>query len=88
MRWKCVTVLEKTNEGGIMAMPIEVNGETYLNTAEATGKLGVSRPTFDNLVKTGQLKKYQQGVRRISYYKQSELDRLLEMREADVEEKS
>jgi predicted DNA-binding transcriptional regulator AlpA len=66
-----------------MVMPIEVNGETYLNTSEAMGRLGVSRPTFDNLVKTGQLRKYRQGIRQAAYYKQSDIDRLLEMREAD-----
>lgn len=63
-------------------MPINIDGETYLNTAEAMGRLGVSRPTFDRLVKNRQLKKYQQGVRRISYYKLSEIDKLLEMGEA------
>jgi predicted DNA-binding transcriptional regulator AlpA len=66
-----------------MIMPIEMNGETYLNTSEAMGRLGVSRPTFDNLVKTGQLKRYRQGIRQTAYYKQSDIDRLLEMRESD-----
>lgn len=66
-----------------MYMPIEVNGETYYNTSEAMGKLGVSRPTFDNLVRTGQLKRYKQGIRQVAYYKLSDLDRLLEMREDD-----
>lgn len=64
-------------------MPININDETYFNTAEAMGRLGVSRPTFDNLVKNGQLKRYQQGIRRVAYYKLSDLDKLLEMREAD-----
>jgi predicted DNA-binding transcriptional regulator AlpA len=62
-------------------MSININGETYLNTSEAMGKLGVSRPTFDSLVKNGQLKRYQQGIRKIAYYKLSELEGLLEMRE-------
>ena len=66
---------------GIMIMPIEINGETYLNTSEAMGRLGVSRPTFDNLVKEGRLKRYRQGIRQVAYYKQSDLDKLLEMRE-------
>ena len=64
-------------------MPIEIGGETYLNTSEAMGRLGVSRPTFDNLVKTEQLKRYRQGIRQTAYYKQSDIDRLLEMRESD-----
>lgn len=66
-----------------MIMPIEIGGETYLNTSEAMGRLGVSRPTFDNLVKTEQLKRYRQGIRQTAYYKQSDIDRLLEMRESD-----
>jgi excisionase family DNA binding protein len=66
-----------------MAMPIQIDGEVYLNTSEAMGRLGVSRPTFDNLVKTGRLKRYRQGIRQVAYYKQSDIDRLLEMREDD-----
>jgi predicted DNA-binding transcriptional regulator AlpA len=66
-----------------MIMPIEIGGETYLNTSEAMGRLGVSRPTFDNLVKSEQLKRYRQGIRQTAYYKQSDIDRLLEMRESD-----
>jgi excisionase family DNA binding protein len=69
-----------------MAMPIQIRGETYLNTSEAMGRLGVSRPTFDNLVKAGQLTKYRQGVRQVAYYRQSDVDALLEMREANDEE--
>jgi len=66
-----------------MTMPIQIDGEVYLNTSEAMGRLGVSRPTFDNLVKTGRLKRYRQGIRQVAYYKQSDIDRLLEMREDD-----
>lgn len=66
-----------------MIMPIEINGETYLNTSEAMGRLGVSRPKFDSLVKEGQLRRYRQGVRQVAYYKLSDLERLLEMREDD-----
>lgn len=64
-----------------MAMPIQIDGETYLNTSEAMGRLGVSRPTFDRLVKDGSLKRYRQGVRQVAYYKQSDVDKLLEMKE-------
>ncbi len=66
-----------------MNMPIQVKGETYLNTSEAQGRLGISRPTFDNLVKQGQLKRYRQGVRQLPYYKEVDVNRLLEMREAE-----
>lgn len=64
-----------------MHMPIEIKGETYLNTSEAMGRLGVSRPTFDKLIKDGLLKRYKQGVRQVAYYKLSDLERLLEMTE-------
>lgn len=63
-----------------MAMPITISGETYLNTAEAMGRLGISRPTFDRLVKEGRLRKYTQGIRRTTYYKESEVLDLLRMR--------
>lgn len=67
-------------------MTIQINGETYLNTSEAMGRLGISRPTFDKLVKAGSLKKYQQGIRKIPYYKLSDLENLLEMRSTDTTE--
>lgn len=69
-------------------MTIEINGETYLNTAEAMVKLGVSRPTFDALVKSGQLTKYRQGIRQVAYYRQSDLNALLEMRRASADDNS
>jgi excisionase family DNA binding protein len=66
-----------------MIMPIEINGEQFLNTSEAMSYLGVSRTTLDDLVKDGRLKRYKQGIRRVNYFKQLDLDRLLEMREDD-----
>jgi len=69
-----------------MVMPIQIDGETYLNTSEAMGRLGVSRPTFDRIVKEGRLKRYRQGIRQVAYYKQSDVDRLLEMREDENED--
>lgn len=69
-----------------MSMPIEVNGERYLNTSEAMGKLGISRPTFDALVNSGKLKRYRQGIRQLPYYKDSDLDRLLRMEEDSPDE--
>lgn len=62
-------------------MPIQINNETYLNTNEATTYLGVSRPTLDSLVSSGRLTRYKQGIRKTHYYKQSDLARLLELRE-------
>ena len=70
-----------------MIMPITIDGEIYLNTSEAMGRLGVSRPTFDKLVKEKQLKRYRQGVRQVAYYKEADLDKLLEIREFDTRDK-
>ena len=61
----------------MISMPIEVNGEVFLNTSEAMGRLGVSRPTFDQLVKEGRLPRYRQGIRKLPYYKQSDIEKLL-----------
>ncbi len=69
-----------------MAMPIQVKGVTYLNTSEAMGRLGVSRPTFDKLVKDGRLPQYRQGIRNLPYYRESDVNELLEMRRADNED--
>lgn len=67
-------------------MPIDVNGETYLNTSEAMNFLGVSRTTLDAMVSDGRVRRYKQGVRRLNYFKQSELARLLEFREDTEDE--
>ena len=64
-----------------MSMPIQIGDETYLSTPEACERLSVSRETLNNHVKSGRLRRYKQGVRRTSYYKQSEIDKLLEFRE-------
>ena len=57
--------------------------EGYLTTQEAMTKLDVSRPTFDKMVKNGELKRYQQGKnKKRSYYKIEEVDALLEIRSA------
>ncbi len=61
-------------------MPIEIDGERYLNSAETAKYLRLSRTTIDDLVNDGRLTRYKQGIRRLSYYKQSELDDLLRMR--------
>jgi excisionase family DNA binding protein len=61
-------------------MPTQIGGETYLNTSEAMSYLRVSKPTIIELVKDGRLAQYKQGIRKIHYYKQSDLDNLLELR--------
>ena len=65
-----------------MIMPIEIDGEIYLTPVEAMHRIGVSRPTFDRIVKEGRITRYKQGVRQNVYYKQSEVDDLLKMRKA------
>lgn len=64
-----------------MIMPIEIDGDVFLNTSEAMAYLGVSRTTLDALVNEGRVKRYKQGIRRLNYFKRSELARLLEFRE-------
>lgn len=66
-------------------MPIQIKGETYLNTSEATKHVGLSRETLNNYVKAGRLKRYKQ-TGRTSYYKQADLDKLLELREEEQTE--
>ncbi len=67
-------------------MPVVIDGETYLNTSEACEHLGVSRETLNNYVNAGRLHRYKRGIGRTAYYKQSDLDRLLEMRREDHED--
>jgi excisionase family DNA binding protein len=69
----------------LMLMPTIINGESYLTSLEATERLQVSRQTLENLVKDGTLKKYRQGIRRTIYFKESEVESLLEIKEVDKE---
>jgi len=64
---------------------ITVVGIVYLNTTEACGYLGISRETLNNYVNAGRLHRYKRGIGRAAYYRQSDLDRLLEMRREDYE---
>jgi excisionase family DNA binding protein len=66
-----------------MVMSIEINGETYLDAKEACERLSVSRETLNTLVNEKKLGKYKQGVRRNVFYKESEVNRLLEVRRVD-----
>jgi len=70
-----------------MCMSTIINGETYLTANEAMAKLQVSRPKLDGLVRDGSLKRYRQGIRKVNYYKLSDLDLLLEVREDRADEK-
>lgn len=64
-----------------MLMPIQVNGETYLSTKEATQVLGISRAKLNELVREGKLKQYQQAVRDVPIYKETEVKKLLDVQE-------
>jgi len=71
-----------------MPMPTNINGEMYLTSLEATERLQVSRQTLENLVSEGKLKKYRQGIRRTIFFKESEVVKLLEVKEVDSNEDS
>ena len=62
------------------AMTIEIDGETYCTTEEASSYLGVSRDTLNRMTKDGRLQKYRQGFARTVYYRQTELEALRAMR--------
>ena len=66
-----------------MNMPLQIDNKVFLNTQEAMKHLGVSRPTLDSLVAQGKLKRHKQGIRKSNYYKLSDLNRILELREND-----
>ena len=66
-------------------MPIQIDGETYYTTEEASDYLGVSRDTLNRMAGDGRLRKYRQGFARTVYYRQSELDDLKAMRPVDEE---
>lgn len=61
-------------------MPIREDNETYLSVKEACSQLGISRQSLDGYVERGQLKKYHRTLARRVFFKQSEIDRLLEIR--------
>ena len=61
-------------------MPVEIKGNIYYTTQEATDYLGVSRDTIYNLVNEGRLTQYKQGIRRQVYYLKTQLDEIKEIR--------
>jgi len=67
-------------------MPVTKDGEVYLNTREACDYLGVSRETLRRYVFRRGLKQYHQGITRVTFYKQEDLDRLLAFREGPAED--
>ena len=55
------------------------SNETWLNPQDACKRLGVSRATLERYVNLGHIHKYRRGLRTV-LFKQSELDRFLEIR--------
>ena len=64
-------------------MPIQFEDEMYLNTKEACKHLSVSRETLNNYVNGGRIARHKRGIGRTSYYKQVDLDKLLEIRKEE-----
>jgi citrate synthase len=63
---------------------IELEGETYLDGAEASQLLGVKIATLYAYVSRGVLKSYKQGIKRQRLYKRTELEALLRLRPGDA----
>lgn len=57
-------------------MPIEIDGEIYYTAAEAMAYLGISRDTFYRRIREQTIPRYEQGIFRRPYYRQSDLDKL------------
>lgn len=59
---------------------VEIEGETYLNVAEATALLGVKPATLYTYVSRGVLRSYRQAVGRQRLYRRADVLALLELR--------
>jgi predicted DNA-binding transcriptional regulator AlpA len=59
--------------------------ETYLSASEVCQRLGISRQALDGYVERGQLTKYRRTLARRVFFKESEINRLLELRRVDEE---
>lgn len=68
-------------------MPYTEDGEVYLTVKEACQRLGISRQALDGYVERGQLTKYRRTLARRVFFKEPEINRLLELRRADGEER-
>ncbi len=68
-------------------MTIIKDGETYLSTDEACDFLGVARQTLSRYVREGRVQQYRQGITRTIYYKQTELQTLIDIRPVEREDK-
>jgi predicted site-specific integrase-resolvase len=61
-------------------MPINIDGETYLNTAETCRAVGVSRETLNRYVQDGLIRRYKRGLSRTAYYKETDVQELARKR--------
>lgn len=69
-------------------MPITINGEEYLTIEESTEYLGgISRETLRRRAKDAGIQRYTRGITRTVYYRKVDLDRLLELRPIEDEER-
>jgi excisionase family DNA binding protein len=59
---------------------IEIQGEPYLNAAEACELLGVKPATLYAYVSRGVLKSYRQGIKRARLYRRGDVQRVLHLR--------
>lgn len=56
-------------------------GETFFSPKEASDYTGLTRQTLDAYTERGKLVKYKQGLARRVFFKKSELDALLEIKD-------
>ena len=61
-------------------MPLSIEGETYYTASEAIKYLGVSRDTFYQRLREEPIPRYEQGLLKRVYYRQSDLDQLKAIR--------
>jgi len=68
-------------KGGLISMPITINGEEFLTIEESCEYLGrISRETLRRRTKEAGIERYTRGITRTVYYRKTDLDRLLELR--------
>lgn len=58
---------------------VEIQGEEYLNAAEASDRLGIKLATLYAYVSRGVLKSYRQGIKRERLYRRRDVDRVLRL---------
>jgi predicted site-specific integrase-resolvase len=69
-------------------LPIIEDGEIYLSVKETHERLGISRQALNGYVQRGLLKKYSRALARRVFFKQSEIDALMRIRQPEEENSS